>query len=183
MFAIDAAARRTAAITVTAGQMLRSNLTSSGTFLVGSLAGAGLTVQVHQWWISYLNLCLSSTVGLRHVNDAQPDLVLAFTLYPVTTSAGQIAVLAVAVAVLIGFLLWTKRAMSASFFLGALAGTGFVLSFDIVWVHWIFGLHHITNTQMDLVLEPLFVLLGLAFLWFAMTRERRHTPSSAAQPK
>jgi len=89
-------------------------------------------------------------------------------------------VLTVAVAVLVGFLLWTKRATSASFFLGVLAGTGFVLSFDIVWVHWIFGLHYLTNTQMDLVLEPLFVLLGLAFLWFAITRERRHGPSSGA---
>lgn len=73
--------------------------------------------------------------------------------------------------------------MSASFFLGVLAGTGFILSFDIVWVHWIFGLHLLTNTQMDLVLEPLFVLLGLAFLWFATTRERRHTLGSAARRK
>ena len=88
--------------------------------------------------------------------------------------AGQIAVLTVAVAVLIGFLLWSKRATSASFFWGALAGTGLILSFDIVWVHWIFGLHHLTNTEMDLVLEPLFVLVGLAFLWFGITRERRH---------
>jgi hypothetical protein len=183
MFAVDATARRIAAIKATAGQTLRSTPIVSGTFFVGLLAGAGLTVQVHQWWILPLNLCLSPLARLQPVNNTQPDLVLAFTLYPVTTSAGQIAVLAVAVAALIGFLFWSKRATSASFFLGALAGTGFVLSFDIVWVHWIFGLHHITNTQMDLVLEPLFVLLGLAFLWFAMTRERRHTLGSAAQPK
>ncbi len=63
--------------------------------------------------------------------------------------------IAVAVAVLIGFLLWSYRATSASFFRGTLAGIGLVLSFDIVWVHWIFGLHHLTNTQMDIVLEPL----------------------------
>src|SRR5207244_442879 len=69
--------------------------------------------------------------------------------------------------------LWSRRSTSTSFFLGTLAGVGFVLSFDIVWVHWIFGLHHLTNTQMDLVLEPLLVLLGLAFLWFAITQERR----------
>ena len=183
MFAIDTAARRVAAITAAAGQMLRSSQTLSGTFFVGSLAGAGLTLHLHQWWISSLNLCLSSSAGLQKINNAQGPLVLAFTLYPVTTSAGQIAVLAAAVAALIGFLIWTKRAMSSSFFLGVLAGTGFVLSFDIVWVHWIFGLHHLTNTQMDLVLEPLFVLLGLAFLWFAITRERRHTLGSAARPE
>jgi hypothetical protein len=181
MFAIDAAAR-TAATTVAAGPTLWRKLISSGTFFVGLLAGAGLTVQVHEWWTSSF-LCLSSSAGLRQANNTQSDLVLAFTLYPVTTSGAQIAVLVVAVAVLIGFLFWTKRAMSTSFFLGVLAGTGFVLSFDIVWVHWIFGLHHLTNTQMDLVLEPLFVLLGLAFLWFAITQERRYTPSSAAQPK
>jgi hypothetical protein len=171
MFAIDGAARRTASVTVTAIRTLWSKRISSGTFLLGLLAGAGLTIQIHKWWTSSLSLCLSSA-GLRQLNDTQPDLVLAFTLYPVTTSAGQIAVLTVAIAVLIGFLLWTKRATSASFFLGVLAGTGFVLSFDIVWIHWIFGLHHLTNTQMDLVLEPVFVLLGLVFLWFAITRER-----------
>jgi len=57
-------------------------------------------------------------------SPTQPDLVLAFTLYPVTAPAGQIAVLAAAIAALIGFLLWSKRATSASFFWGALAGIG-----------------------------------------------------------
>jgi hypothetical protein len=180
MLAIDAAVRRTAAVTLTAVQTLWRKAISSSTVFLGLLAGAGLTVQLHKWWTSSLALCSSSSGGLRQLDNTQPDLVLAFTLYPVATSAGQLAVLAVAVAVLIGFLLWTKRATSASFFWGVLAGTGFVLSFDIVWVHWIFGLHHLTNTQMDLVLEPLFVLLGLAFLWFGITREHRHTPSGAA---
>ena len=145
----------------------------SCTFLVGLLAGAGLTLQAHQWSTSSLNLCLSSSAGLRQIGNAQPDLVLAFTLYPVTAPAGQIVVLAAAVAALAGFLLWSKRATSASFFWGGLAGTGFVLSFDIIWIHWIFGLHHLTNTRMDLVLEPLLVLLGLAFLWFSIARERQ----------
>lgn len=180
MFSVDATARRFATTKATAGQTLRSKPILSGTFFVGLLAGGALTVQVHQWWISPFCLCSSFSAGLQQINNAQRDLVLAFTLYPVTTSAAQIAVLTAAVAALIGFLLWTRRAMSASFFLGVLAGIGFVLSFDIVWIHWIFGLHHLTNTQMDLVLEPLFVLLGLAFLWFAITRERRHALSSAA---
>jgi hypothetical protein len=175
MFAIHTAAQRTAAFAITAAQTLWSRRISSGTSFLGLLAGAGLTVQIHKWTTSSLNLCLSSSDGLRQLRGTQSDLVLAFALYPVTTSTAQFAVIAVAVAVLIGFLLWTKRETSASFFWGVLAGTGFVLSFDIVWIHWIFGLHHITNTQMDLVLEPLFVLLGLAFLWFGITRERRHT--------
>ena len=158
MFAIDVAARRL----------------GSCTFLVGLLAGAGLTLQIHEWSISSLNLCLSSSAVPRQIIDnTQPDLVLAFTLYPVTAPTGQLTVLAAALAALVGLLLWSKRATSASFFLGSLAGIGFVLSFDIVWVHWIFGLHHLTNTQMDLVLEPSLVLLGLVFLWFAITRELR----------
>ena len=156
MFAIDAAKRRISAVASTAVQTPRSKRVVSARFFVGLLAGAGFTA-----------------AGLHQVNRTQPDLVLAITLYPVTTPAGQLAVLTVAVAVLIGFLLWSKRATSASFFLGALAGIGFVLSFDIVWVHWIFDLHHLTNTKMDLVLEPLLVLLGLVFLWFAITRELR----------
>ena len=156
MFAIDAAKRRIAAATSTAVQTLRSKRVVSARFFVSLLAGAGFTA-----------------VGLHQVNRTQPDLVLAITLYPVTTPAGQLAVLTVAVAVLIGFLLWSKRATSASFFRGVLAGNGFILSFDIVWVHWIFGLHHLTNTEMDLFLEPPLVLLGLVFLWFAITRERR----------
>ncbi len=156
MFAIDAAARRIATATATAVQTLRSKRVASNRFFVGLPVGAGLTV-----------------AGFHQADKMQPDLVLSITFYPVTTPVGQIAVLAVAVAALIGFQFWSMRATSASFFWGVLAGTGFVLSFDIVWVHWIFGLHHLTNTQMDLVLEPLLVLVGLVFLWFAITREFR----------
>jgi hypothetical protein len=114
-----------------------------------------------------------SIVGLHPADHRQADMALAFALFPVGTWAGQLAVVAIAVLLLIGFLFWSQRAGSASFFRGVLAGTGFVLSVDIVLIHWIFGLHHITNTQMDVVLEPLFVVLGLVFLWFAITRERR----------
>ena len=129
----------------------------SQAFFLGLLAGAAVTI-----------------AGLHQANKAQPDLVLAITLYPVTSPLGQIAVLTAAVAVLVGFLLWSKRTASASFFWGVLAGNGLVLSFDIIWVHWIFGLHHLTNTQMDIFLEPVLVLVGLVFLWFGITRERRH---------
>ena len=176
MFAIDAA-RRVAAVAVTAVQSSKRIL--SGTFFLGLLAGGVTTTQIHKWWTSSLNVCLSSAAGLDQISNTQSGPVLAFTLYPVTAPAGQIAVLAVAVGVLISFLLWAKRAASTSFFLGVLAGIGFVLSFDIVWVHWIFGLHHLTNTQMDLVLEPLLVLLGLAFLWFSIGQERRQANGAA----
>lgn len=156
VFAIQAAARHFAAVAVQIGFALWNKRFASDAFFVGLLAGAALTI-----------------AGLHQANSRQSDLVLAITLYPVTNPAGQLAVVTVAVAVLIGFLVWSKRATSVSFFRGALAGIGLVLSFDIVWVHWIFGLHHITNTQMDLVLEPVLVLAGLVFLWFGVTRERR----------
>jgi cytochrome c oxidase assembly factor CtaG len=94
-------------------------------------------------------------------------------LFVIETGVGRLAVVVVAVGVLIGFLLWSRQANSNSFFFGVLAGTGVVLSFDIVWIHWIFGLHHVTNSQLDLVLEPLLVLAGVVFLWFGITRERR----------
>jgi phage shock protein PspC (stress-responsive transcriptional regulator) len=153
------AARRIAAVAVSAVQIgftRWSKLIVSDTFFVGLLAGGGLVIfELHQ------------------VNNTQVDLVLAFALIPVNTSAGQLSVIAAAVAFLIVFLWWSNRTTSASFFQGVLAGMGFVLSVDIVLIHWIFGLHHITNTPMDLILEPLFVLLGLVFLWFAITRERR----------
>jgi hypothetical protein len=125
-------------------------------FCAGALAGALLIV-----------------TGIHQIKNSQTELVLAFTLVPITDSAGKLGVIVFAVVLLIGFILWSKRTASAPFFRGVLAGMGFVLSVDIVWVHWIFGLHHITNTEMDIVLEPLFVLLGLVFLWFGITRERR----------
>jgi hypothetical protein len=96
------------------------------------------------------------------------------SVFVVATAAGRIAVLVVAIAVLVGFLVWSKRATSNSFFLGVLAGAGLVLSFDVVWVHWIFGLHHLTKGPEDVVLEPLLVISGIAFMWFGITRERRH---------
>ncbi len=102
MFAIDGAARCAACVTVTAAQALWSKRILSGAAFLGVLAGAGLTVQIHEWSISWLNLCVSSA-GPREVNGPQPDLVLAFTLYPVTASAGQIAVLTAALAALTGF--------------------------------------------------------------------------------
>jgi drug/metabolite transporter (DMT)-like permease len=94
-------------------------------------------------------------------------------MFPVTTTLGRLAVLGVAVLVLVAFLIWSRRTGSNSFFFGALAGTGIVLSFDIIWVHTLFGLHHLTNAPEDAILEPLFVFVGLAFLWYGVTRERR----------
>lgn len=142
------------------------------------VADAAVQIGVPRWSKRDMFLLGLFTAGLTvagfHQPDQRPvDVVFAFALVPVDTWAGKIAAIAVAVVFLLGFLFWSRRAGSASFFRGVLAGTGSVLSVDIVLIHWIFGLHHVTNTQMDVLLEPLLVLLGLGFLWFAITRERR----------
>jgi hypothetical protein len=136
--------------------LLWSGRTTSTSFFRGALVSAPLGIfALHQ-----------------HMLASRSDLVLAFALYPVTDPLAMLTVLAIAVGVLVGFLAWSKQSKSHSFFLGVLAGIGLVLSFDIVWVHWISELHHITNTRMDLILEPLFVLVGIVFMWFGITRER-----------
>jgi hypothetical protein len=70
-------------------------------------------------------------------------------MFPITTLIGRLVVLGVAVLALVGFLIWSRRTRSRSFFLGVLAGTGLLLSFDIIWVHTLFGLHHLTNAPED----------------------------------
>jgi hypothetical protein len=86
-------------------------------------------------------------------------------------TVGRLAVLAAAIVVLFAFLAWSYRTRSRAFFRGVLAGTGLVLAFDIVWVHWVFALHHLTNHAEDLILEPALVVTGAVFLWYAITRE------------
>lgn len=168
LVSIESAAGRLAvliaAAAVLVGFILWSRRSTTRRFFRGALMAVPL-------WMAAIHYQLAS---------APADVVLAFTLFPVTSPAPMLLVLLVAVAVLVAFLIWSKRAASNSFFLGVLAGTGLVLSFDIVWVHWLFGLHHLTNTRMDLILEPLLVLLGIVFLWFGISRERRAQAAHAA---
>jgi hypothetical protein len=124
------------------------------TFFMGLLLGAALTVSAVHWF-----------------SRTPLDLCLAIAIYPVESPAAKLAAVAIAFAGLIISFFWSKGAGSNSFFLGTLTGAGFVVCIDIITLHWIFALHHLTNTDMDLVLEPLFVLLGLGFLWFGITRE------------
>jgi hypothetical protein len=115
---------------------------NSRMYIVGLLGGGGIAI-----------------AGLHSANHGQVEMALAFTLFPVNSWIGMLAVIGVAVVVL------SYQTTSPSFFWGALAGVGLVLSFDVVWVHWIFGLHHLTNTRMDIILESLLVFFGLLFLW------------------
>lgn len=94
------------------------------------------------------------------------------SLFTVSSDLGRFLVVLAAAAVLVGFLLWAHRRRSPAFFFGALAGSGIFLAFDVIWIHWIFGLHHLTNSPEDLVLEPLLVAIGVAFLWYGLRGSR-----------
>jgi len=141
---------------------LWSRQPGSHTFLVGLLAGAGLILQIHQWSTSCLNLSLCPPppdfVKPTHATRSGP-CVRVVSGHRAALDNSTVLAAAIASASF-GFLLWSKRATSASFFLARSQASGFVLSFDIVWVHWIFDLHHLTNTKMDLVLEPLLFSLA-----------------------
>lgn len=94
----------------------------------------------------------------------------------VTSDVGRFLVVLAAAAVLTCFLVWAQRRRSHAFFLGVLAGSGIFLAFDVVWIHWVFGLHHLTNSPEDLVLEPLLVAIGVALLWFGLRGAPRGRP-------
>ena len=60
-----------------------------------------------------------------------------------------------------------------AFFRGVLAGSGLFLTFDVIWIHWIFGLHHLTNTPAeDVILEPALVIAGAVMLYLGLRRGR-----------
>jgi len=63
------------------------------------------------------------------------------------------------------------RFFSRSFFHGFIVAGGLILSFDIVLLHWIFQLHRITSGPEADVLEPLFVLCGIALAIIGVKRE------------
>ena len=87
-------------------------------------------------------------------------------MFVVDTTLGRLAVLAVAVGVTVAFILWSRRTRPPAFFRGVLAGSGLFLTFDVIWVHWVFGLHHLTNTPAeDVFLEPALVVAGAVMLY------------------
>jgi len=92
---------------------------------------------------------------------------------PVTTMAGRLAVIALGVAVLIGCLVASHRVFSRSFFHGFMVSTGIFLSFDIVVFHWVFQLHRMTSGVEANVVEPALVLVGIVFVAYGYSRERR----------
>jgi len=99
-------------------------------------------------------------------------------LIPVTTMAGRIGVILLAVVSLLIFLALARR-RGDSFFRGFLVAVGTFLSFDMILLHWVFRLHRLTSGPEADVIEPLFTLLGVAFIVYGL-RGNASTEGQAA---
>ncbi len=97
-------------------------------------------------------------------------------LIPVTTMAGRIGVILLAVVFLVVFLALAKRKGDA-FFRGFLVAVGTFLTVDMILLHWVFRLHRLTSGPEADVIEPIFVLLGVAFIAYGL---RRDAPNARA---
>jgi uncharacterized membrane protein len=92
-------------------------------------------------------------------------------LIPVSTMAGRLGVIFLGVVAMLGFLALAMR-LGPSFFRGFLVAVGTFLSFDMILFHWVFRLHRITSGPEADIVEPAFVLLGLAFIVYGIRAER-----------
>jgi len=106
-----------------------------------------------------------ATHQLFHLREAA-----AFTL-KATTMAERLGSVSVAVILFVFLAYLAFYFFNRSFFHGFIVAGGLILSFDIVLLHWIFQLHRITSGPEADVLEPLFVLCGIALVITGVKRE------------
>jgi len=92
-------------------------------------------------------------------------------LIHITTMGGRIGVIMLGVVALVGFLSLSMR-FGPSFFRGFLVAVGTFLSFDMILFHWVFQLHRLTIGPESDIIEPAFMLLGLAFIIYGIRAER-----------
>ena len=102
-------------------------------------------------------------------------------LIPVTTMAGRIGVIVLATAFLVLFLALAKR-RGDQFFRGFLVAVGTFLSFDLIMLHWVFRLHRLTIGPEADVIEPMFLVLGVAFIAYGL-RSGSTAPTGAIDPQ
>jgi hypothetical protein len=96
------------------------------------------------------------------------------------TMAGRIGAVMVAVVIMVAGMVGSRLWFPRPFFNGYLVATGLFLSFDIILLHWTFQLHRITSGPEANVLEPIFVVIGLALLVYGIRSERaKSVPSQA----
>jgi hypothetical protein len=96
------------------------------------------------------------------------------------TMAGRIGRLMVVIVIMLAAMVGARLWFSRSFFNGFTVAMGVFLSFDIVLVHWIFQLHRITSGPEANVIEPILVVVGVAFLVFGFRGERAGARSAAS---
>jgi hypothetical protein len=106
-----------------------------------------------------------ATQQVFHLSEA-----LAFTL-KASTMAERLGSVSIAVILLVFLAYLAFRFFSRPFFHGFIVAAGLILSLDIVLLHWIFQLHRITSGPEADVLEPLFVLCGIALTTIGVRRE------------
>lgn len=90
-----------------------------------------------------------------------------------TTQEERIAAVLLGVIILMAAMFAFRRLFGDEFYNGFMVSSGLFLSFDIVVFHWIFQLHRITSGPEANILEPIFVLFGLALLMFGVRGARR----------
>jgi len=106
-----------------------------------------------------------ATQQLFHLSEA-----VAFTL-KATTMLERLGSVLVAVVLFVVLAYLAFHFFSRSFFHGFIVAAGLILSLDIVLLHWLFQLHRITNGPEADVLEPLFVVCGIALTIIGVKRE------------
>jgi uncharacterized membrane protein len=92
-----------------------------------------------------------------------------------TTTGERLGAILIGIVLLLIILIFIRAVFSSSFLNGFIVATGLFLSFDIVVFHWIFQLHRITNGQEANILEPVFVVCGIAILWYGWKKERKNS--------
>ncbi len=99
----------------------------------------------------------------------------------VTTTASRIAVVAIGAAVLIGCLIASGLHYSRSFFHGFMVSSGRFLGFGMIVFHWVFRLHRITAGPEANVIEPVLVVVGVGFVLYGLTHEKRKNAQRAIE--
>ncbi|MBY6036406.1 DUF2243 domain-containing protein [Fictibacillus nanhaiensis] len=76
------------------------------------------------------------------------------------------------VAILIILLLFIYKRYNSSYFHGFLAAIGLFLTVDNILFHWVFQLHRITSGPEANWLEPVFIMIGAGFVYYAWKNEQ-----------
>ncbi|MFD1357210.1 DUF2243 domain-containing protein [Fictibacillus halophilus] len=89
------------------------------------------------------------------------------------TISERIGAVFLGVVILLLILLFIYKRYNSSFFHGFIAAIGLFLTVDNILFHWVFQLHRVTSGPEANVLEPLFVLVGICFVYYTWKKEKQ----------